>query len=165
MDLKLPQGMTLVEASLSDRASASHQIAFNQLSNGDYRLLASSPACKLFIGNDGAVLTFTLAGTPSYNGVLRNIMLATPDADGYGIDDIELNFNTTGVFDIYSETRIYREGGNIVILSPTDGMAQIVLPNGMYKNVKVIAGRNVYQAPVTGLIIVKMGNEVKKMRF
>ena len=64
MDLALPTGMTLVDASLSGRASASHQVAFNQLSNGDYRLLASSPACKAFNGNDGTVLTLTLAGEP-----------------------------------------------------------------------------------------------------
>ena len=165
MDLNLPQGMTLVDATLGDRASASHQVAFNLLSNGDYRLLASSPACKSFTGNDGIVLTLTLAGTPSYNGVLRNIMLATPDADGYGIDDIELNFNPTGVDNVMSQARIYSEGGNIVIISPNEGTAQIVLPNGMNKTVMVSVGRNVYQAPTKGIVIVKMGNEVKKMRF
>lgn len=165
MDLSLPQGMTLVDASLSDRASASHQVAFNQLSNGDYRLLASSSACKSFSGNDGIVLTLSLAGTPSYNGILRNIQLASPHADGYSINDIELNFNPTGVDFVTTTARIYSEGGNIIIISPNDGTAQIVLPNGMNKTVRVVTGRNVYQAPFMGIVIVKMGNEIKKMRF
>ena len=165
MDINLPEGMTLVDASLSDRASASHQVDFNLLASGDYRVLAASNSIKSFKKNDGTVLTLTLAGTPSGDGRLSNIVLASPDAESYTVDDITLNFNTTGVFDIYSDARIYREGGNIVIMAPCDSQAQIVMPNGMYKTVKVAAGRNVYQAPSTGIIIVKMGDVVKKMRF
>ena len=165
MDLNLPQGMTLVDATLSDRASASHQVAFNQLNNGDYRLLSSSPACKSFKGNNGTVLTLTLKGTPSSNGGLRNIQLASPRAEGYSIDDLELNFSPTGVDYVTTSARIYSEGGNIVIVSPNDGTAQIVLPNGMSKTVNVSVGSNVYEAPAKGIVIVKMGNEIKKMRF
>lgn len=165
VDLNLPQGMTLVDATLSDRASASHQVAFNQLSNGDYRLLSSSPACKSFKGNNGTVLTLTLKGTPSSNGGLSNIIVAAPDATGYDVDDIELNFNLTGVDNVMSDARIYSEGGNIVIISPNEGTAQIVLPNGMSKTVNVSVGSNVYEAPAKGIVIVKMGNEIKKMRF
>lgn len=165
MDINLPEGMTLVDASLSDRASASHQVDFNLLASGDYRVLAASSSIKSFKKNDGTVLTLTLAGTPSGDGRLSNIVLASPNAESYTVDDITLNFNTTGVFDIYSDARIYREGGNIVIMAPCDSQAQIVMPNGMYKTVKVAAGRNVYQAPSTGIIIVKMGDVVKKMRF
>ena len=165
MDINLPQGMTLVDASLTDRASASHQIEFCELGNGNYRLLAASSALKNFKNNDGAVLTLTLAGSPSGSGRLSNIILASPQAATFKIDDIALDFNPTGVIDVYTDVRIYQEGGNIVIVSPADGEAQLALPNGMYKTVRVDAGRNVYPAPATGLIIVKMGNEVKKMRF
>ena len=76
MDLGLPQGTALVDATLTDRASASHQVAFSQLANGQYRLLASSSTCKTLAGTSGAVLTLTLAGTPSGNGSLSNIVLA-----------------------------------------------------------------------------------------
>lgn len=165
MDVTLPHGMTLVDASLTDRASASHQIEFCELGNGNYRLLAASSALKSFKNNDGAVLTLTFAGSPSGSGNLSNIILASPKTEKFMVDDIALNFNPTGVVDVYTDVRIYREGGNIVIVSPADGVAQLVLPNGMYKTVRVDAGRNVYPAPATGLIIVKMGDEVKKMRF
>lgn len=147
MDINLPQGMTLVDASLTDRASASHQVAFNQLTNGDYRLLASSGALKCFKNNDGTVLTLTLAGNPYGNGCLSGIKLATPSSTRYSVDDIELNFNPTGVDNVTTAARIYSEGGKIVIISPSDGTAQIVLPNGMNKTVKVATGRNVLEAP------------------
>ena len=165
MDINLPQGMTLVDASLSDRASASHQIAFNQLTNGDYRLLASSSALKCFKNNDGAVLTLTLAGNPDGNGCLSGIKLASPSSTRYSVDDIELNFNPTGVDNVTTAARFYSDGSNIIIDSPTDGTAQIVLPNGMNKTVKVATGRNVFETPIKGLIIVKMGNKVEKLQF
>lgn len=165
MDINLPEGMTLVDASLSDRASASHQVDFNQLANGDYRLLAASSTLKSFNNNEGAVLSLTLAGTPSGNGRLSGIKLATPAATRYSVDDIELNFIPTGIENLTTAARIYSEGNNIVIVSPSDGMAQIVLPNGMNKTVKVATGRNVVETPAKGLVIVKMGNEAKKLRF
>ena len=165
MDLTLPQGMRLVDASLTDRASASHQLAINQLANGDYRLLASSSTCKTFAGYDGTVLTLTLAGTPSGNGNLSNIVLATPTAACHSIEVINLNFYPTDIDNIYSTACIYSEGGSIVIVSPIDSTAQIVLPNGMNKTVKVLRGRNIYQAPAQGVVIVKMGDSVKKLQL
>ncbi len=163
MDLDLSEGMTLVEASLSDRATASHQVAFNQLSNGDYRLLASSPDCKSFTGNDGAVLTLTLAGEPTDDARLTAIQLASPTAQGYDVDNITLELGTTGVESVKTATRIFSNGKNIIIDSPIDGTAQIVLSNGMSQNIKVAVGRNVYSSPASGLIIVKMGDIIEKL--
>ncbi|MBR5638344.1 MAG: C10 family peptidase [Muribaculaceae bacterium] len=165
MDLRLPKGMTLVEASLTNRASASHQVAFSQLANSDYRLLASSSICKTFSGTFGTVLTLTLAGTPGGNGSLSNIVLASPTATCYSIEDINLNFTPTGLDNVYSTARIYSEGGNIVIVAPHNGTAQIILPNGMNKTVKIMPGRNIYPAPTQGVVIVKMGDSIKKIQL
>lgn len=165
MDLRLPQGMAIVNASLSDRASTSHQVAFSQLANGSYRLLASSSNNKAFRGNDGTVLTLTLVGAASGNANLSNIMLASPTATCYNLDDIELNISPTGISDVYSTSRIYSDGSNIVIISPTDGIAQLILPNGMNHTVKVMRGRNIYLTPAQGVVIVKMGGDVSKIRF
>ena len=165
MDLRLPQGMTLVEAAMSDRATASHQVAFSQLANGNYRLLVASSACKAFAGNDGTVLTLTLAGTPSGEGYLSNIVLATPTATCYSIEGINLNFIPTGIDNVYYSARIYSEGGNIVIDSPSDGTAQIVLPNGMSQTAKVMRGRNGYPSTTQGVVIVKTGTEIKKLQL
>ena len=165
MDLGLPQGTALVDATLTDRASASHQVAFSQLANGQYRLLASSSTCKTLAGTSGAVLTLTLAGTLSGNGSLSNIVLASPTATCYRHNDIDLNFSPTGISDVYSSTRIYSDGNNIVIISPTHGTAQLIMPSGMSRTVEVARGRNVYRAPAQGVIIVKTDNTVKKLHI
>ena len=165
LDLRLPQGMALLDAALTSRASSSHQATFNRLPNGDYRLLASSSTCKAFSGSDGAVLTLTLSGTPSGTGNLSNIMLASPTATCYSIDNLYLDFNTTGIGNVYTTVRIYGDGSNIIIVAPTNGTAQFVLPNGMSKTVHVAVGRNVYPTPSQGVVIVKMNGEVKKLRF
>ena len=165
LDLRLPQGMALLDAALTSRASSSHQATFNRLPNGDYRLLASSSTCKAFSGSDGAVLTLTLSGTPSGTGNLSNIMLASPTATCYSIDNLYLDFNTTGIGNVYTTARIYGDGSNIIIVAPTNGTAQFVLPNGMSKTVHVAVGRNVYPTPSQGVVIVKMNGEVKKLRF
>ena len=165
MDLRLPQGLTLVDATLSGRASASHQVAFNQMANGDYRLLASSSTCKAFVGNDGTVLTLTFDGTAIGNGSISNIVLASPTATCFSIDGFDLNFNPTGIGNVHYTAHICSDSGNIVITSPINGTAQIALPNGMSKTVKVAMGRNIYPAPAKGVVIVKMGSEVRKIIF
>ena len=110
-------------------------------------------------------MVLSLAGTPSGTSYLSNIVLAGPDASTYGLGELTLDFIPTGVESLYTSLRIYSEGGNVVIESPTAGTAQLVLPNGMSQTVRVNAGRNVYPAPAPGIVIVKMGNNVKKMRF
>ena len=165
VDLRLPQGLTLVDAALSDRASTSHQVTFNKLTNGDYRLLASSSTCKAFSGSDGTVLTLTLDGAVSGTGSMSNIVLASPTATCFNIDGFDLNFTPTSIDNVYSAANIGCDGSNIVITSPTNGTAQFVLPNGMSKTVKVSTGRNIYPSPSKGIVIVIMGNVAKKLQI
>ena len=163
MDLALPEGMTLIDASLSDRANASHQLDFNLLKNGSYRLLASSPLIKSFNGNDGTVLNLTVAGEPMGQSRLTGIKFVAPNLTSYSIDDVELNFTPTAIDNIYSGARIYNDGGNIIIMAPADGKAQIILPNGASTTVNVVKGKNAYPAPASGIVVVKMNDEVKKL--
>ncbi len=165
MDLVLPEGMTLIDASLTNRANTSHQLDFNKLKNGNYRLLASSPLIKSFNDNDGTVLTLTVAGEPMGQSRLTGIKFVAPNLTSYSIDDVELNFTPTAINAVYSSTRIYNDGSNIVIIAPTDGKAQIILPNGASTTVNVVKGKNVYPAPASGIVFVKMNDEVKKLRL
>ena len=167
LDITLPQGIALVDAKLSDRATASHSVEFAQLSNGNYRILAASSACKAFSGNEGQVLTLTLDGEAAGSALLSGIKLATPQARGYGHDDITVGLGTTGVENIATgdEARIYCNGRNIVIDTPAAGVAKLVLPNGMSTSARVQAGHNILAAPATGIVIVKMGNKVVKLHI
>lgn len=166
MDLNLPDGVELVDVELTSRASTSHSVDMEQLENGAYRILASSSASKSFKGNSGAVLTLTLAGETSGTINLSEILVATPMAQGYRLSDITLELGTTGVEVIdTSDFRIGSDNSNIIIDSPSAGVAQIILPNGMSTNVAVNAGHNCFQSPTSGLVIVKFGGKVVKLYF
>lgn len=165
MDISLPQGMAVTGATLTDRATRSHQAEVAQLSNGNYRLLAASSASKAFKGNEGALLTLTLSGEPQGTVTLGGIKLASPDGQCFTVNDLFLSPVVTGVDDITAQSRIYGEASNIVIESPVNGTAQLVLPNGMSRTVKVKAGRNIYPAPASGLVIVRMNANVAKLFF
>ncbi|MBO4814725.1 MAG: dockerin type I repeat-containing protein [Muribaculaceae bacterium] len=165
MDISLPQGMTLTSASLTDRADRSHQVEVAELANDNYRLLLASGTSKAFKGNEGALLTLTLSGEPQSTLTLSDIKLASPEGKGYTLNDILLSPVVTVVNELAAKARIYGEAGNIVIESPVNGTALLVLPNGMSQNVKVSAGRNIYHAPATGVVIVRMADKTSKLFF
>ena len=62
MDLTLPIGMTASQFALTNRASDLGLIVKDR-GNGKVRVLAYTPDLKAIKGNDGAVLTFNVAGT------------------------------------------------------------------------------------------------------
>ena len=165
MDIDLPEGMTLIDASLTGRATASHQLDFNKILGDNYRLLAASPAINSFTGNNGTVLSLTVAGEPIDQARLTDIKLVGTNLTRYPVNDMELNFNPTAIDKVYASTRIYNDGNNIIIDSPTDGKAQFVLPNGVNTIVTVAKGHNVYTAPSQGMIIVKMNDNTKKLQI
>ena len=165
LDLSLPTGMTMTGASLSDRATNSHDVNFAQLANGDYRLIAASPVCKAFKGSEGVLLTLTLEGSATGIARMSGIEVATPSANSYVLDDVLLDFNVTGMADVNNECRIYREGDNVVIISPDNALASIVLPNGMHFTKKVFAGKNLIPAPADGIVIVRINGKAAKLRF
>ena len=165
IDLTLPQGMSVAEATLTDRASASHTVDVAQVVNGNYRLLAASSALKAFKGHEGAVLRISLSGEAQDVVTLHGIQLATPAAQGIGHSDILLAPLATGVHDANAKTCIYAQDGNIVVETPVDGQVMIALPNGMSVAHNVHAGRNVIAAPASGIVLVKMNGSVAKIRL
>lgn len=165
IDLTLPQGMSVAEATLTDRASASHTVDVAQVASGDYRLLAASSALKAFKGHEGALLRISLSGEAQDVVTLHGIQLATPAAQGIGHSDIVLTPLATGVHDANAKTRIYAQNGNIVVETPVDGQVMIVLPNGMSMTRNVHAGRNTIAAPASGIVLVKMNGSVVKIRL
>ncbi len=166
MDLTLPDGLRLADASLTDRASGSHAVDFNRLHNGDWRVLAASGSNKAFRDSEGAVLTLELEGDGEGNCSIENIMLAQPN--GARIVHDNLNFEvglTTGVTDVYSKVNIYVQGDMLIVDSPHDTVAQLVMPNGTSQRLRVSAGRNVYRLGNVGYVFVKVDNQVAKFRF
>ena len=165
IDLTLPQGMSVAEATLTDRGSDSHTVDVAQVASGNYRLLAASSVLKAFKGHEGALLRISLSGEAQDVVTLHGIQLATPATQGIGHSDILLAPLATGVHDANAKTRIYAQNGNIVVETLVDGQVIIALPNGMSVAHKVHAGRNTIAAPVSGIVLVKMNGSVAKIRL
>ncbi len=75
VDIKLPVGMTLVDAQMTERASG-HEVQIYDNGNGNYRLLIFSAENAAFQGNAGELLNLTIEGigTP----VVEEMVLSTP---------------------------------------------------------------------------------------
>ena len=165
MDINLPDGLKLTNATLSDRATASHNLEMTMLTNGAYRLLGASMMSKAFAGSEGALLTLEIEGTASGMAIIDGIMLAEPDATLHKHDAMTLTFDASGVHEMNGDVRIYTQDGMVVVESPVADKVQFILPNGMSIVREVKAGRNVYNTGLVGVVIVKVGNQVKKFRL
>ena len=166
MDLTLPDGLRLADASLTDRASGSHAVDFNRLHNGDWRVLAASGSNKAFRDTEGAVLTLELEGDGEGHCSIENIMLARPNGARIMPDNLSFEVGlTTGVTDVYSKVNIYAQGDMLIVDSPHVTVAQLVMPNGTSRSLRVSAGRNVYRLGHVGYVFVKVDNQVAKFRL
>lgn len=65
LDVVLPDGMTIVDASLTDRAGQSHKLLSRKQLDGSVRFLASSVTGESFQGSEGAVLYIDVEGAGS----------------------------------------------------------------------------------------------------
>ena len=165
MDVTLPTGMTLTNACLTGRASASHTLEMTELSNGAYRLLSASVMSKAFSGNEGALLTLEIEGASDGTALINGIMLAEPNTALHELDAMTLSFGQSGMTEIGSGLRIYVESGMVVVESPAATTVQFILPNGMSVTRDVKVGRNVYNTGLEGVVIVKAGDQVKKLKL
>ena len=165
MDITLPDGMSLVGASLSDRATASHSLEMTTLASGAYRLLGASMMSKAFADNEGTLLTLEIEGTASGVVVIDGIMVAEPNTTLHELGAMTLTFDASSIQETRSDVRIYTQDGMVVVESPVTDKVQFILPNGISVVKEVKAGRNVYRTGLNGIVMVKVGEQVKKFKM
>lgn len=165
MDLALPEGMTLSEASLSSRASH-HSLAVNELADGNIRLLCSSSLNDVVTNHEGALLTLVLEGHAGYDASLTvsDVVLAETDMTTHAVNPFSVNVGNSAVKEFKDGLRIYAQGENIVVETPVDTSVEIITTNGMSRTVTARAGVNTY--PVErGIIIVRAAGQVAKLKI
>ena len=167
MQMTLPEGLTIEQARLSDRAG-SHSLLVNN-ADGTTRLLGFSAGNDVIEGNDGVLVEVTLKAEGNFDAYsavkLSDMVFVEPNGTAHQLDDLMLvNGIATGVEQVNTTARIYGHESHIVIEAAESGLAQIVMANGMSRTVKVAAGRNVVPMPA-GMYIVKMNNAVAKIKL
>lgn len=169
LDLQLPQGITLADASLEGRA-ANYQLGTNTLADGRVRLLISSFGDKdIETGND-AVTKLVLEGNNVNNDMLyiTGVQAASRDLKSYELNDVTLPVGTTSIDDIgysYDNLSIYGKGNTIIVNSPSDMLIQVVHMNGMVMPVEIKSGHNTIEVGGHGVYIIRVGNSAYKVRL
>ena len=169
LDLQLPQGMTLADATLEGRA-AEYQLGTNTLADGRVRLLISSFGDKYIEAGNDAVIKLVLAGDNFNNEMLyiTGAQAASRDLRSYELNDMTLPVGTTSIDDIgysYDKLSIYGKGNTIVVNSPSAMTVQLVHVNGMVMPVEIKPGHNTIDVGGHGVYIIRVGNSAYKVRL
>lgn len=165
MNLALPNGMTLVGANLTSRASG-HSLAVNELEDGSLRLLGSSAINNVVAGNEGALLTLELDGVVPTDAAITvsDVLMAEADMTTHAVAPFRVGVVSSAVKEIAGDVRIYADGGNIVVETPVETPVEIIMVNGMSRTVTAKAGINIYPAS-KGINIVRAADQVVKLNI
>ena len=136
-DLWIPKDMDVMDMQLNDSRRQGHQLLYNKLGDGHYRILAFSLSINEFSGVSGELLGITLDGLATDNICLDNIHFVT--AGG-----IDVQFETVSVLHVSNgiATNIHRSD------TPNDDNQYIYNLNGQRfnapkKGLNIIGGKKV----------------------
>ncbi|MBR5551852.1 MAG: leucine-rich repeat protein, partial [Muribaculaceae bacterium] len=100
-DIYLPSGFNVIttndeyDITLSGRASASHSISYNVMSDGALRIIAYSTEAKAFEGNEGTLVNINIKIADNFNGSskveIKNVQMTSPDNTEYSSSDVEFS--------------------------------------------------------------------------
>ena len=168
MDLQLPQGIKLVDASLTDIDSGL-SIATAELPDESIRLLASSFSLKDLAVNNSSFLRITLSAEDEIGAdgriILNGIKFSKRNMSLHTVDhyEIPVGNGVSGLEQVYSRIRIYPEGKSIIIDSPESGTARIVTIAGISLSHDIQPGHNVIPMDDAGLYIVTLNGTTAKL--
>ena len=165
MNVAIPEGMRLVQANLTSRAT-SHSLSVNEMANGKCRLLGASAVNDAVAGHDGALLTLVLEGDAPGNAAVAftDVLLAEADMTTHTVIPFTVGVGSSAVKEMTASTRIYAQGGDIIVETPAETTVELISPSGMTRVVKAHAGINTYPAD-RGITIVRASGQVAKFRF
>ena len=78
-DLWLPENVDVMEMALNNERRQGHQLLYNKMGEGHYRVVALSTAANIFKGSSGELLDMTLDGFATDNIQVDDIRFVTPE--------------------------------------------------------------------------------------
>ena len=94
-DLYLPAGTDATDMLLNAQRKQGHQLIYNKVEEGHYRVAAISTSNHTFSGYEGELLAVGLEGIASEDICLRDIRFFTTDGEEHRFDDIVMQSGTT----------------------------------------------------------------------
>ena len=95
-DLYVPEGSDVTKMSLNTKRKQGHQLLYNKVKDGHYRVAALSTSNNEFIGKEGELMNILMNGVSDDEVSVRNIHFFDVKGNDYQFDDIE-GANTTGL--------------------------------------------------------------------
>ena len=106
-DLYVPEGVDVMQILLNAQRKQKHQLLYNKVEDGHWRVAALSTSNRTFLGNDGELLSIALDGISSEGITLSDIHFFDAEGNDYLFDDITLG-SVTGVETIHNSQFIIR---------------------------------------------------------
>ena len=95
-DLYIPEGTDIEKLMLNALRKQKHQLLYNKVEDGHYRVAALSTSNKVFNANDGELLHIIVSGTDGNEISIRDIHFFDVEGNDYRFADITIN-ETTGI--------------------------------------------------------------------
>ena len=166
LDIKLPMGLNLEKTTLK-KATSSHVMMANDLSNGNVRILSYSTQNANFKSTNDAFLTLVVKADENFNGgniVISDILAVENNMKEAIIDDVVATVSAPcGIENIYASTNIYAKERNIVIESPCQQTIYISTIDGVSRVENINAGLNIIPMNNIGTYIISAMNKTKKL--
>ena len=138
-DLYVPEDVDMMQMMLNVQRKQKHQLLYNKVEDGHWRVAAISTSNRTFLNNSGELLNIMPADVLTDNVTISDIHFFTPDGGDYTFSDISLS-STTAIANLSlhpsskGEGTIYDLSGRRMEVSTAS-----MLPKGVY----IIDGKKV----------------------
>ena len=102
-DIYMPSGFSIstidgeYDIEFSGRATTSHRLSYNVMSDGALRIIAYSPIAKTFEGKEGVVINLKVKVAENFNGLsnveVKNVIMTSPENNEYRCSDLSFTIN------------------------------------------------------------------------
>lgn len=169
MDVKLPEGLSLIDATLHDEATKLG-LATEAMPDGSIRLLGTSFSDTEVSGVCPNLLTLKVKADRNYiqgsSIEFTDILFAERNLTSHRFDGSVVEFiEPSSVYELVEEAKIYVENGNIIVDTPCAGTVQIVAIDGRMIEYQAHVGHNVYSVGLNGIYIIQFNGKTIKVRL
>ena len=108
LDLLLPADLDVMQMQLNNQRKHGHQLLYNKVNEGHFRVIALSTSNNEFNGTSGELLNIVLEGFDSDEIVVENIHFVTPQGADVPFEAISLSHDgsTTGIGNVDSSQQV-----------------------------------------------------------
>ena len=167
MDVELPRGLKLVDASIGKNA-ARLGLVTEMMPDGKIRILGTSFSDAVVDGVCQELLKLKVRANRGYiNGTkieFSDILFAERDLTAHNLDDLSIEYvEPSAVYELMEDARIYVENGSIIVDTPYAGTVQLIAADCRMVEYQAHIGHNVYPVDVTGIYIIHFVNKTVKV--